>query len=292
MSIATGISGPIEQAPKIARDERGVITTEREWLGFQSDLQAIANTLVTPYRIEQYRGPIYRLSTGQPGNLGSGGFPPTPESLVVTVWDLKVTQQRRDLWELPKVRAELEKIVWRDARAQFLSDLRGLASGEVILTHRLDASGKPVYETAADGSVTNKIADVKLDSESIIKLVVSYFGCNAQILKDFSNELSRGVDSYLYDTFTLSKKRIGPAEATNLLTEYALVNTIFRTSSLLSTEPTIPPAIRTPISRQLANGYWVRQADELNQLDANRIEVNSQWTFAENYSSFVYGLPA
>lgn len=292
MAIATGTAGPLEQAQKINRDDRGVITTDREWLGYQSDLLIVADSLSTPYRIEQYRGPIYRLTTSQPGNLSAGGIPPTPESLVVTVWDLKVTQQRRDLWELPKVRAELQKILWRDARAQFLADLRALAAGEVIVTHRLDASGKPIYETSPDGGATNKIADIRLDSETIIKVVVGLYGCNEQILKDFSDELSRGVDSYLYDTFTLTKKRIGPADATNLLTEYGMVNTVFRTSTILSNEPSIPPAIRTPISSQLGLGYWIRQGDELNQLDANRIEINSQWTYAESYSTFLYGTAA
>lgn len=292
MAIATGTAGAIEQAPKINRDDRGVITTDREWLGYQSDCQAIADTLATPYRLEQYRGPIYRLTTSQPGNLSGGGIPPTPESLVVTVWDHKATKQRRDLWELPKVRAELMKIVWRDARAQFLADLRALAAGEIVVIHRVDASGKPIYETSADGTLTNKIADVRLDSESIIKIVATAYGCNAQILREFSDELSRGVDSYLYDTFTLIKKRIGPADATNLLTEFERVNTVFRTSTVLSTEPTIPAAIRTPMSGQLGAGYWVRDSDELNQLDANRIEINSQWTYAESYSTFIYGAAA
>lgn len=291
MAIATGIPGAIEQAPKIGRDDRGVITTDREWLGYQSDCQAIADTLSTPYRLEQYRGPIFRLVTQQPGNLSGGGIPPSPESLVVTVWDLKSTKQRRDLWELPKVRAELLKIIWRDARAQFLADLRALAAGERIVTQRLDASGKPIYETSPDGVITNKIADVRLDSETIIKVVASLYGCNAQILRDFSDELSRGVDSYLYDTFTLIKKRIGPANATNLLTDFERVNAVFRTSTVLSSEPTIPAAIRTPMSAQLGAGYWVRDSDELNQLDANRIEINSQWTYAESYSTFIYGMP-
>jgi hypothetical protein len=292
MAIATGTLGAIEQAPKINRDDRGVITTDREWLGYQSDCQAVADTLATPYRIEQYRGPIYRLTTSQPGNLSGGGIAPTPESLVVTVWDLKSTKQRRDLWELPKVRAELLKIVWRDARAQFLADLRALAAGEVIVTHRLDSSGKPIYETSADGAVTNKISDVRLDSETIIKYVATAYGCNAQILREFSDELSRGVDSYLYDTFTLIKKRIGPATATNLLTEFERVNTVFRTTTVLALEPTIPAAIRTNMSGQLGAGYWVRDSDELNQLDANRIEINSQWTYAESYSTFIYGAAA
>lgn len=292
MATPTGTSAPVEQAPQVKRDERGVLTTDREWLGQRADLDAIAATLATPYSITRYEGPVYRLSTSQPGDLSGGGVAPTPESLVATVWDLKVTQQRRDLWELPKVRAELEKIVWRDGRAQFLSDIRALAAGEVILTHRVDSSGKPVYETAADGAVTSKIADVRLDSETIIKYVVGVFGCNYTILKDFSNELSRGVDSYLFDTFTLVKKRVGPAEATNLLTEFALVNTAFRTSTLLSTEPSIPRAIRTPLAAQLGSGFWVRQADELNQLDANRVEITSQWIFAEAISTFIYGNPA
>lgn len=67
------------------------------------------------------------------------------------------------------------------------------------------------------------------------------------------------------------------------------MNQIFRTGTLLASETTIPNAIRAPIVNQLSAGYWIRQADELQQLDANRVEIASQWTYLQTFSSFIYG---
>ena len=289
MSIGTGDIGPVEAAPRVVRDDRGVTTTFREWYGRLADLNVIAGTLATPYEIQYVRGDTYRLTTGQAGNIAGGAPTPAPESLVTTTWDLKVTQQRRDLWEHWRIRNELEKITWRDSRAQFLADLRACAVGELILIHRLDAAGNLVYEKDQTGTLTSKIADIRITSKMAIDYVVAQFGCDRAILEAFSEELSRGVDSFLYDTFTLSRKKVGPAAATNLLTEFAQVNQIFRTGTLLATETTIPNAIRAPIVNQLSAGYWIRQADELQQVNGNQVEIASQWTYLQTFSQFIYG---
>ena len=50
-------------------------------------------------------------------------------------------------------------------------------------------------------------------------------------------------------------------------------------------------AIRAPIATQLQSGAWIRQGDELNQLDAGQIEINSQWVWTPAYSLLIYGAP-
>lgn len=291
MARATGKVGEVEDAMRVIRDERGVVTTLREWRGPLSYLQTISNTLVTPWEISHDRGPIYKLVTGMPGNLAGGEPPPAPESLVVDLWNLRVTQKREDLWSHYKVRRELNKILNRESRAQFLTDIRALANGDLVLAKLVDSQGKPFYATDSAQFLTGKIAEVRLSSDQIIDYVADVWGCDRDLLQEFSSELSRGIDSFKSDTFTLVKKRVGPSEATNLLTEFEQVNLIFRTSTLLSLETTIPAAIRTPITSQLGGGFWVRESDELQQMDANRVEITSQWTYLRSYESFIYGDP-
>ena len=269
----TGTPGVVEGAPRLIRDDRGVVTTEREWTGYRSELSDFANTLSTPYRIEQLTGPVYKLTTSTNGNLFSGLPSPSPESQVVTVWDLDVQQQRRDLWELPVVANEIRRIVDLSERTGFLKMCKEFSQGETV---------HYTYDDAGS------IKSAQLTYGAIID-AATLRGLNLTVIKAFLDDLSQGVDSYLHNTFVLSKKRVGPAQATNLVTEFTLVNRAVSNGTLLAQESSIPAAIRAPMASQLSAGAWIRQSDKLNQLDAGRIEVNTQWVWAPKWSILIFG---
>ena len=225
MSERKGQSGPIEGAPRVVRDDKGSITTLREWTGYRSELLAFAEPFTTPWEVEQVAGPVYKLTTRLSGNQVAGLPSPSPESLVVTVWDLKVSQQRRDLWELPIVKAELRKVADVAERTKFLRICKEFGQG-LTTSVTYDSAGK-----------ATTIADIrKWITDSAAK-----YGMSSVVIAAFLEDLSQGVDSFLHNTFVLSKKRVGPSIATNLITEFALVNRPVTTGTLLAAEGSIPP---------------------------------------------------
>lgn len=273
MAIVVGTSGIVEGPTRYVRNANGDKSTVREWSGMLSQLRDFGDTLTVPYEIVHVSGPVYRLNATYAGALVNGVPTTSANEQVVTVWTLKVQQRRADLWEHPKVRAELEKISDLGGRALFLSDLRAIGTGEVV-TIRADSKGvQRTIQLTLDTALA-AVAPARVD---------------AAVIRAFVAELCRGVDGYNYDTFVLTKKRVGPAAATNLIPSFAAANIPVSSGVLLASESTIPNAIRAPINRELGSWYWLRNADELNQLDSDRVEVNSQWVAGTAFSSFIYG---
>lgn len=273
MAVVLGTSGIVEGPTRYVRDANGMETTVREWMGMSADLLAFGRTLTVPWEIAQVSGPVYRLAATYAGTLVNGVPATSANEQVVTVWSLKVQQKRVDLWEHPKMRVELEKITDLQGRGRFLSDLRALAGGEVV-TYTADARGVQTTEQLTLEKILRGVASARVDPVTITAFVA---------------ELCHGVDGYNFDTFVLTKKRVGPAAATNLIPSFASANIPVATGALLASESTIPAAIRAPILRELGAWYWLRNADELNQLDSDRVEVNSQWVAGTSFSSFIYG---
>lgn len=274
--VLIGATGPVEGAPRFVREggTAGAESTIREWLGYKDDLIALAWGATAPYEISQVSGPVYRLSMTLAGRWDNGVLTTDPNDQVVTVWNLKIQQQRRDLWEHPKALNELLKITDVQGRAQFRRDVTDLCNGEVVS-----------YESDASGTITT----VQLTLSAVVDAVVDLWGVDYDIITQLCNEFARGVDGYLYDTFVLSKKRVGPAAATNLIPAFSVINYPVTTAALLAAEPTIPGSMSSPIASQLSGGFWLRNADELNQLNSDQVEVNSQWVFGTSYSEFIYG---
>lgn len=271
----TGQQGIVEGEPRYQRDSSGAWITLRTWRGFESDLLTQADTLGMPCEIQQEDGPIYRLTVSYSGRVTSGSVPANPDAQVVTIWNLHASQQRADLWQQWSIRKELLKVRESAARATLLSDLRAIGDG-----------AKKVLRVGSDGKTES--VDLTLDSAVALAQPKAVGLLNKALLNEFTLELAAGVDSFLYDTFVLRKKRLGPSRAPSLVPAFKLVNLPITTAELLGRETSIPASIRAAISGELATGFWLRQSDELNQLDADRIEVVSQWVFGLEYSSFIY----
>lgn len=275
MKKLTGYPGIVEGETRYQRDAAGAWTTIRTWRGFSDLLVAHADTLAAPCEIDQESGPIYRLTATYSGKLVGGVAAGTPDAQVATVWSVHAQLQRLDLWELPKVKAELTKIADAAARAALLTGLRAIAEGATTLTV-LDGDKTKTIKA----SVSEVISRAKAASPGVV--------LQEKILLGFVKELASGVDSCPRETFVLRKKRVGPSQASSLVPAFTKVNKPNATGVLVASEPSMPAAIRSAISGELAAGFWLRNADELNQLDANRIEVVSQWVYGDSYSDFIY----
>ena len=257
------------------RDGTGAWVTTRTWRGNREELLTFADELNVPCEISQEAGPMYRLTATYSGQLdyGSGSGVVDPNTQVAVVWNFRSSTQRADLWELPKVKAELLKIADVSVRAVLLSDLRSIADGTTLVSRTEGTTTKTEKLT-----VDSAIARAKTSAPTI----------NEAVLREFVAELALGIDGFLFDTFVLRKRRIGPGQATSLVPAFRLRNLPLSTAELLAAEPTIPASYRAAMSADLANGFWLRNADELDQQDADKVVVTSQWVFGTEYSQFIY----
>ena len=271
----TGQLTKVEGEIGYKREATGAWVTTRTWRGNRDELLAFADELAVPCDISQEAGPMYRLTATYSGQLGygSGSGVVDPNTQVATAWNFRSSTQRADLWELPKVRNELLKINDVSVRAVLLSDLRSIADGATLVSR-------------TDGTTT-KTEKLTVDS-AIARAKASVPTLNEALLREFVAELALGIDGYLYDTFVLRKRRIGPSKASSLVPAFRLRNLPVSTAELLAAEPTIPASYRTAMSGDLANGFWLRNADELDESDSDKVVVVSQWVFGTEYSNFSY----
>lgn len=264
--------------------ERGQQTTRR-WRGLYSELLAAAPTIggITQ-RLEQEDDVWWLLSAtfaGWPDSAGATPTYPSPDSQVVTLWSLQGSRVAKSIWELPAIKAELERL--RDLNgpysnitgmANFRSDLQALARGEV---YKVTAPEDATHGDTASPRTT------WLTFEGVISGIQGVL--DVGVITEFFASLSAGVESYALDAFVLRKRAVAPNGA-NLSPVYANTNRAYRTSSLTGSE-TIPSTIRS----NLPDGYWFKGAPVVDQTDANRFEVVQDWTYFVDYDRFVYGEP-
>lgn len=264
--------------------ERGQQTTRR-WRGLYSELFAAARTIggITQ-RLEQEDDVWWLLSAtfaGWPDSAGESPTYPTPDSQVVTLWSLQGSRAAKSVWELPKVKVQMERL--RDLNgpyrnivgmANLRSDLQALARGEVT---KIVAPQDAIHGETANPRSTY------LTFEGMISGIQGVL--DVELITKFLASLSAGVESYALDAFVLRKRAVAPNGAT-LAPSYANTNRAFRTSSLIGSE-TIPTIIRS----NLPEGYWFKGAPVVDQTDSNRYEVVQEWTYFLDYDKFLYEEP-
>jgi hypothetical protein len=103
-------------------------------------------------------------------------------------------------------------------------------------------------------------------------------------------ELGRGVDQYRVDTIVFSRKQLVPPGASTLA-NYSIMNRPMTTNSLIAFCPGIPSLILRNLQTAFATGFWFAGAPDVQQIDANRIQVDQQWVYGDTYSTFIYGPP-
>lgn len=283
--LVTASTGYRELGPILEDSvDKGKQTTRR-FRGLYSDLLALAPTIGgNNQKLEQEDDAWWLLSAtfaGWPDSPGESPTYPSPDSQIVTLWSLQGSRLAKSIWDLPKVKRQME--ILRDLRgpytnmtgvANLRSDLTALARGEVYkisapedAEHGKTAAPKTTWLTW-DG-VLSGIRGT-LDVEVITKLLAS---------------LSSGVEQYPVDAFVLRMRSVAPNGA-NLAPVFVNTNRAHVTTSILDYS-TIPTLVRS----RLPDGYWMKGAPVVDQTDASRFEVVQDWTWAEDFDRFVYGDP-
>lgn len=282
--LYTGSAGARELAPRFDKRD-GVWETTRRWRGLKGDLLTIAEATTNPNAtLTQEDEFWWLLESPSPGLIKDVNVPPTLESQVVTLWTLAASRFAKSVWELPKVKKQFNLLYAKDGItneervgfARFRSDFITLARGEDMAI-RADPKAK------AGQSASEETIKITLDEMLKAPVVPP---TDKTVWLGLFDTLAQGVDSYMLDSFVLRKRMVAPNGA-KIYPAYANTNRAIKTSTLLSQESTIPTIIRTGIP----TGFWFKSAPTVDQTDPVRFEITQEWTFADDYSYFVYENP-
>ena len=102
---------------------------------------------------------------------------------------------------------------------------------------------------------------------------------------------SKGITSYPVAAVVLRKTRIAPPEAPNAAPDFDGFGRMITTAALLRVEKTIPPIIRSGILAVagMKAGYWFKEMPGLALRDATRVDVETHFTFSDEYDEYVFG---
>lgn len=266
-------------------------TTTFRYIGLFDDLKALVLTK-TGYietRIQEYQFPWYTLEITYSGISTQASQPsPSPDSQIVTLYSLIPGYEQRSLWLLPKVVAEMQKIADPQMRARIKADIEALAAG-VLTVNKVNPS------TSVSAS-SNPVSVVALNWAYIAaeitaaKLVPGAAAVDQTVLQGLVFELGRGVDQYRVDTIVFSRKQLVPPGASTLA-NYSIMNRPMTTNSLIAFCQGIPSLILRNLQVSFSSGFWFAGAPDVQQIDANRIQVDQQWVYGDTYSTFIYGAP-
>lgn len=251
----------------------------RTFAGQRSTLVALAALLGGVKTIRHKDGPWYELVAQFSGLTAADGTQPSANSQLQTVWTLEPSRLVKDLWLMPSAAAVLAKITDPAKRAWFRAAIETLARGESevpAVPTTPPKKGAPAIQVSLASACV--LADIK----------------KAEDIAEMSGQLAsraRGTTSYPVPSVVLTKTRIAPPDATLVYPDFANYGRIHTTAALLRKEPSIIPAIRATINGDAAMkaGYWLKEMPGLGQRDAFRVEVQTHWTFADEFDPYIYG---
>lgn len=182
------------------------------------------------YEVEPIGESPHSIVTTLNVDEGSG-----PETILNDLWELDGNDMEKSIWELPKIRRELEKTldVWE--RAQVRANIEALVRGD-----------------SEDGATTPSNFDPAVYTGLISSLI-------------------SGVEAFPISTYVLRRTLTLPA-LTTLAPGFANSNRIYTTAQLLAFETSIPTNLgntlptgywqkKTPTASQQSDGRWVYRVE-------------------------------
>jgi len=262
--------------PRFYEDKPGVWITELTYEGKQAAMYALAGAFKGKRTIEHKEGPFWRLTITIQGLQLDPSVPVDPNSQITTIYELDSAIIEKDIWQLPKVALALDSIADTATRLRFRADVEALARGELSTVDPANPSRTiPLNVASINALLTN--AGVVFPGT---------------LLNDLLQSFGKGVNSYPLSSFVLRKTQIAPAEAT-VIPQFYGSNQIWTTRTLLSQESAMPASISGAIGQFLSQGYWLKNAPKVAQRSDERtgarVEIATEWTYADSYSTFIFG---
>jgi hypothetical protein len=260
----------------------------RSFVGLKSTLVALSPQIGGIQQIRHHEGDFYQLIAQFSALTPSAN--PTPAQLnaqIKVVWSLSPARLTKDLWQKPSAVAALAKIADPGWRAWLRNAIETIARGE------FQVPALPKEQTQDPPKLSDKTTgDIAVTFKSAIALAKL---TDAAAIAELAGQLasrSKGVTSYPVASVVLRKTRIAPLLAPLAAPDFDGVGKVVTTAALLRVETTIPASIKTGILNTASSvraGYWFKEMPGLDQRDATRLDVETHFTFTDDYDPYVYG---
>lgn len=221
--------------------------------------------------------PFYILEAEIPlGNvpLISGQASPLAATPIVTLYDLEASYEQRSIWLLPKVVNELLKITDPAVRAGFVQLVTQAANSPAVI----DTVTNPSTATVTLPNWTKAITDfVTKNNLQAVDL---------KVISGLWLELGKNADTMRVDFPSLVRTQNGPTTA--IFQTPDPQNVPIRTSTLLRTNPGMPPTHQQYLKQVLGNGYWFAMAPDLRNPQLGQVSVSQAYNYVDSYSNYIY----
>lgn len=183
-------------------------------------------------------------------------------------WELVGNDLEKSLWELPKVVAELAKIVQDTARpmkiAMLKTNVERLSKGNSTL---LDINGDEDKQDDPVPYFLNIVLLMGLDPAVFLSLICT---------------LASEVTSWTISQWVL---RCTKVIANNSTIKPSLLNVgkVYGTEQLRTAE-----LIPSTIKFDLPSGYWLKRTPTIEQTAADKWTISQEWWHADAYDPFIY----
>lgn len=261
--VYAGERGPKELQKSWRWSSRTGWQTVRRWSGFYTELKALMDEHLgtgADVSLDAKEVDFYELTVAVAAEVGPDGHTTDPDSQVLTIWTMPNNDLEKEIWDLPKVRAITNLFQLGDA-SRFRGKVNKLLEGEItwdeIVSAILD------YVLAITPAPPDGAADT---------------------LGELVDELSRGGDAgahFPLAQFVLRREQIAPLAA-SILPDVFGVNEIWTHAALLARENNPPPPWETPA------GFYLKRTPTIDQLDASRKKIVTEWWHTDTYSRFIY----
>lgn len=253
---------------------------QRRWVGSPARIKAKYEEilLTNPQTIrisEALNNMGLQLTADYAGVFNSGtGSIDTALSVVVTEWTSQPAVFTKDIWTLPVVAAELDKLG---------KDDEGLAKMR-LLRNYIDAlvRGDPTIPDPAD---PKGVKTLPLNTPTLLA-AISLAGLSVEVFRQFIFDLYRGTNTYSPASWTLRRSRRIPA--VSAFTESSANVGRMLTYGALASEGFTASVLRTALP---THGYWHKQHPTDQPVGDGFREVVTEYWWGEDYSRFIYGAP-
>lgn len=217
--------------------------------------------------------------------------PPNPDSQIVTVWRLQPARITKPLWMIPRVRDKmLALFVDAPTRNRFRTDFEALVRGDSISSTVTPFDGTGKATAAESGGGNWKLSFTQL----LLRYNVTV-PADRKVFESLLGSYGLGTDSFPVPSVMLSRVDVAPSNASvgAAGVDFDNFGALLTTNALLRIEKDIIPLIKSKIlsSKRLMGGYWLKEMPSFSQEDANRVRVEANYTFSDDFDPFIYGAP-
>lgn len=277
---AAHLSQELKSLPAWSR--AGGYVTQRRFAGTWAEMLAKQDAMIAAGADRTALAPgtddiFWTLTAEFGGQLSpTTGAVVSPDDQVVVTWNSSEIEVVKTLWELPGIKADLDRVYgtgFTDAglqgRRRVRQIIEALVRGEATVP-----------------STTNPTASLPL-TIAIFGALLTSAGLNAALWRAFLADLLRGVDSFAAKSYLLRRTVAFPLAASYVETS-ARVGRMLRYATLKSAEGYVDGASRVQLP---TNGYWLKKGPASQFSGDGRGVVTTDFIWTEDYSFLIYGNP-